>query len=56
MLPFGQAFTVLQRADVRGEELQSALDTSIVLAYLRDVLECFVVQVYAELGGPKVTA
>ena len=47
---------VLQRVGVRGEELQPALDASIVLACRSDILERFVIRVYAELGRLNVTA
>ena len=52
----GRVVTVLQRVGVRGEELQPALDASIVLACRSDILERFVIRVYAELGRLNVTA
>ena len=52
----GRAFSLVQRVDGRGEELQPSMDAGVVLAYLGDVLERLVVRVYVELDGSRVTA
>ena len=55
-IAIGRALSVLQSVGVGGEEFQPALHAGIVLADLGDVLECLVVRVDVELGGPEVPA
>ena len=50
----GRAFAVLQSIGVGEEELQPALNASIVFADLGDILERFVVGADQELGGQEV--
>ena len=53
-IAIGRAFAVIQSIGVSGEELQPALNASIVLSDPGDILEDFVIGVDQELGGPEV--
>ena len=55
-IAIGGASPVFQGVGVSGEELQLALDASVVFADLSNTLKRLVVRVDAELGGPEVAA